>query len=237
MSQGQGRQRTEWAWDRRLVVGPREAVEEVQGPGTLVTSGFDARGRRVSSSAALSGRAFYFYQGNQVIAIGVQGISGVITWTHAIGRGPLGPCFIKDLRGGQDQFIFCDHLGTPFAYESVAAGTVSYTPFNPWGELLAYDAGHAPPYAHGNVEAQGFDLPSDGEFGLPPLGLSGHLRDASSGLIWMGVRAYEPRLGTFLTPDFRAPSFYDPSTYQEPYAFAAGNPLMFWDPNGLEVMS
>jgi hypothetical protein len=46
-------------------------------------------------------------------------------------------------------------------------------------------------------------------------------------------RWYHPRLGTFLTPDFRPPNIYDPSTFTEPYAYATGNPVMYWDLDGL----
>jgi hypothetical protein len=53
----------------------------------------------------------------------------------------------------------------------------------------------------------------------------------------MHHRTYHPRLGHFLTPDFRPPSIDDPSTFTEPYAYAAGNPGMYWDLNGLETAS
>jgi hypothetical protein len=49
----------------------------------------------------------------------------------------------------------------------------------------------------------------------------------------MHYRWYNPRLGTFLTPDFRSPNIYDPSTFTEPYAYAKGNPIMYWDLDGL----
>lgn len=52
-------------------------------------------------------------------------------------------------------------------------------------------------------------------------------------MIYMHNRYYSPLLGHFLTPDFRAPDIYDPTTFTEPYAYAAGNPFMYWDPDGL----
>jgi RHS repeat-associated protein len=64
------------------------------------------------------------------------------------------------------------------------------------------------------------------------MGLSGHQRDPN-GLVYMHNRYYSPLLGHFLTPDFRAPDIYDPTTFTEPYAYAAGNPFAFWDPDGL----
>ena len=51
----------------------------------------------------------------------------------------------------------------------------------------------------------------------------------------MHHRYYSPRLGHFLNPDFRPPDIYDPTTFSEPYAYAAGDPVIFWDPNGLEI--
>jgi len=51
----------------------------------------------------------------------------------------------------------------------------------------------------------------------------------------MHHRSLVVRLGQFATPDYRAPNLYDPSTFTEPYAYAAGNPMLYWDPDGLEV--
>jgi RHS repeat-associated protein len=67
------------------------------------------------------------------------------------------------------------------------------------------------------------------------MGLAGHLYDTDTGLVQMHHRYYSPRLGHFLTPDYRTPNIYDPSTFTEPYAYAAGNPMLYWDPDGLAI--
>ena len=130
--------------------------------------------------------------------------------------------------------VFSDHLGTPYAYHNPVTDTTSFTPFNPWGELLARTASNNPPWEGlGQVPTTGFTLAADSVFALPPLGLAGHIYDREVGLVQMHHRSYSPRLGQFATPDYRAPNLYDPSTFTEPYAYAAGNPMLYWDPDGL----
>ncbi|CAM2070434.1 hypothetical protein SCOR_33985 [Sulfidibacter corallicola] len=216
--------------------------------GHLETYTYDQEGRRLSAATRFaSGRLVFAYHESRVIAIGTQEWSlggggqpepsGEPRWTHAIGHGPWGPVFMKDLTGGgYDYYILTDHLGTPFAYHAVGTGTVYYTPYNPWGELLASHPDRGPPYAaEGSVPTEGFALPGDPVFPFVPLGLGGHLYEHDTGLVYMHHRFYHPRLGHFINPDFRAPDIYDPTTFTEPYAYAAGNPVLFMDPDGLKI--
>nr|WP_243436275.1 RHS repeat-associated core domain-containing protein [Acanthopleuribacter pedis] len=193
---------------------------------------YDHQYRRIRAATQHHPQPLAFaYEGSKVIAIGLYEGPGQVQWTHAVGQGPLGPAFIKDLTGaGMDYHIFTDHLGTPLAYKNTNTGTIYINPRSPWGESLANTPTRGSPYT-----TQNFTLPPDPIFPTTPLGLSGHLEDADTGLTYMHHRYYSPELGHFLNPDFRAPDIYDPTTFTEPYSYATGNPMMFWDPNGLET--
>lgn len=206
-------------------------LREIHDNGSLTASyQYDHRYRRIRAATNITQLSLAFaYQDSRVIAIGLYEGPGRVQWTHAIGQGPIGPAFIKDLTGaGHDYYIFCDHLGTPLAYKNAHTGTVYLNPRSPWGESLANAPMHSSPYTN-----QNFTHPPDPVFPSVPLGLSGHLDDYDTGLTYMHHRYYDPRSGHFLNPDFRAPDIYEPSTFTEPYAYAAGNPMIFWDPNGL----
>ncbi|CAM2063894.1 RHS repeat-associated core domain-containing protein [Sulfidibacter corallicola] len=212
----------EFAWDgfRRLT----EIREDGQ---VLGAYAYDHQNRRIRAAIPASDVPLAFaWHGSRVIAIGQQrGTAEAprVSWTHAIGQGPLGPAFLKDLTGGgHDYYIATDHLGTPYAYKHVASGTVYLSPLTPWGERVQSPS----------LGAQAGVVP-DSVFASAPLGLGGHLMDWETGLTQMHHRYYDAKLGHFLNPDFREPNLYDPTTVKEPYAYAAGNPILFWDPDGL----
>jgi RHS repeat-associated protein len=68
-------------------------------------------------------------------------------------------------------------------------------------------------------------------------------RDAESGLHYFGARCLAGQLSCFISPDprFAEPGAYDRDLLQKPqslnlYAFAARNPIKFFDPDGREVV-
>ena len=88
-----------------------------------------------------------------------------------------------------------------------------------------------------NIAEEGEPAKMVHAFDLPPLlteqahapipSLGGHPYDPGTGLTYMHYRYYHPWLSHFLGPDFRQPDIFDPTTWNEPYAYAAGNPFMF----------
>lgn len=213
-------------------------LREVQRTSTAGSStevnGFDYAGRRTDGSGPVQGRIVYFHHEDHVVAIGVQDLTGGVNWTHALGYGPFGLSFIKDLTGNQNDFyVFPDQVGTPFAFKNAHTGDVFYLPRNPWGDLLATPTN--PVYERGYIPNNGFELPSDPIFDYPPFGINGHLTNPTTGLTVMHFRQYHPRLGQFTTPDFVSLDAFDPQTFygHSAYGLAGGSPMMFYDPNGL----
>ena len=102
------------------------------------------------------------------------------------------------------------------AYLSDASGNVvaSYA-YDTWGNLTS--ASESIPNANGWVNPYRFD------------GRDGVRYDASTGLDWMAVRAYDPSVGRFLSRDplGRAPLFFA----DNPYVYAGANPLSNVDPS------
>ena len=178
------RQSFTWDGDRKL----REVVTVTDGVTREAVYRYDLKRRRIfSTGIGLEQNLVFAYDESRLIAIGLQdqrvtidpeapgGYNG-ITWTHAIGHGPLGPVLIKDLTGGgHDYFILTNQLGTPFAYRNANTGDTFYTPYGPWGDLLVTAPGRAPPHTHGEatINAEGFATPPDSVFDLPPVGLTG----------------------------------------------------------------
>jgi|GEM_PF-6661493 len=73
-----------------------------------------------------------------------------------------------------------------------------------------------------------------GSGGMPTdFGFAGHRYDSSTGLIYMGARYYDPKLGRFISPDPTVPEPGNPQSLNR-YSYVENNPVTFIDPYGLE---
>ncbi|WP_250626273.1 RHS repeat-associated core domain-containing protein [Pinirhizobacter soli] len=110
---------------------------------------------------------------------------------------------------GNVTYVYTDSQGTPIA-EANSAGTITTTyDYKPFGS----EVNSAPP---------------DG------VGFTGQISDASSGLVYMQARYYDPDTGRFLSTDPEAAKTGDITSFSR-FAFADLNPVRFTDPNGQET--
>lgn len=116
---------------------------------------------------------------------------------------------IAALSGGGGVFVHTDWLGALTLFTGLDGGLVRRVAFGPYG-TLRHDSG-----------AAGVDLAA---FGGGPI-------DPDLGLVCMGRRFFDPRLGRFLSPDAVVGEFYRIDAWN-PYAYGYGNPLRYVDPTG-----
>lgn len=107
-------------------------------------------------------------------------------------------------------FVHTDHLGSAAVYTNGNGEVIGREFYTPYGESLN------PPTTDDTVS------------------FTGHYRDGDTGLIYMQARYYDPEIGRFLSVD---PVIFqqDKLEYFNRYWYAAGNPVMYIDPNGEEL--
>lgn len=107
-------------------------------------------------------------------------------------------------------YLHYDLIGTPTLYTDLAGAQARRIALSPYG-VLRFDSG-----------ATG--LTDEARVGSQPL-------DGESGLICLGRRYYDPRLGRFISPDRAVPGLYRIDGWNR-YSFARNNPLRYTDPTG-----
>jgi RHS repeat-associated protein len=119
--------------------------------------------------------------------------------------GPVGSIGIDDMTNGGGTWAHADgHTDVVGSFNPGAPALVASQAFSPWGQTL-------------------------GTSGAPlPLGYQSERQDLPGGLIGMGVRAYNPSTGTFISHD----PANDP-TVPNGYSYTSANPLGYTDPTGL----
>ncbi len=129
---------------------------------------------------------------------------------------------------------------TRYLHHDALGGVDAVTDYR--GEILArqgfgvYGATRAPPPKFTYPRSVG--LADDIEAALvsstTPRGFAGHESLGSVGLVHMNGRAYDPRLGRFLSPDPWVQSPLDGQSHNR-YAYARNNPLKYIDPDGHRI--
>ncbi len=111
--------------------------------------------------------------------------------------------------GAALHFLHTDHLGSLAMVTDAAGVVVDRLRYDPYGQLLQRDGGGP----------------------LLPFGYATGELDPSSGLLYLGARYYQPRLGRFISPDVVVSDPYNPAAWSA-YAYCAGNPVSRIDPSG-----
>ena len=139
--------------------------------------------------------------------------SGRIERHYSYGSSPQRPPFARELINGQGGFelLHRDHQGSVVSVSDAAGALVSQSVYHPFGQQTVLWS--APTAA-----------PND-------RGYTGHRNLANVGIIHMGGRIYDPRLGRFLQADPFV-QFPHASQGHNRYSYVQNNPLSHTDPSG-----
>lgn len=193
-------------------------------------------------SVTRGGNSTYFYYGpnrKKVIKHDQQGS------THYVGNveiaradGPAGSREYRRYIGGvalvtfeaetgntRQRYLHKDHLGSVTAITDESGYVVARMAYDPWGQRRNPEdlsqsweqwTQQTPPNWAGAMR------------GLTPRGYTGHEQVDDHGVVLMGARVYDPRLGRFLQAD----PFVEDATTLNRYTYVHNNPLAYTDPSG-----
>lgn len=183
----------------------------VQNPSEM---SWDGAGRRVAfTSSTGPGNPYTFvYDATASIPAVVEEVHDGVSTYYV--REPGGSLIARISGSGIAQtvrYYHFDELGsTRLLTNETGAVTDTYS-YDAWGQILAHGGETEQPYQY-----------------VGRLGYYTHVQDANLPLLELGVRFYDPRNGTFGSPDrVRVPT--------NRYTYAGGQPLRYSDPTGFAV--
>lgn len=189
------------------------SVEEKGGATTSYT--YDADGNRLIRKDG-QGSTLYLPGGNELTLAADGKKAG--TRYYEIDGDP-----VAARTGGEIQFLFADHHGTATTAVDATTQDVTHRALAPFGEDRAAVSAGAGAAAAGALAAAVRGWPGD-------RGFVNGTKD-STGLTQLGARAYDPKLGRFLSVDPMLDR--GESQRMNAYAYANNNPVTFSDPDGL----
>lgn len=172
--------------------------------GGTTTYAYDGFGRRVAMT--VGGQTTKYLYGDpqrQLQATAVIEPDGTLTTFDINDAGVI----FGYTRGGTHYNVAADQVGSPMVVTTDAGAVMKTVTYSAYGEVLT-------------DSAPGFKL---------PIGYAGALPDASTGLLRMGIRDYDPATGRFTSRDPLGLDGGDPNLY----AYVAGDPIQNSDPSGL----
>ena len=180
-------------------------LASVQPPGANVGYGRDALGRTSALTSDGTTRR-YGYAGTSY-ALTRTGLSG--SAPTEIVRGRDGEMLAQASAGSAVRSGTNVHGDITSWQDNATGAVVGQTRYDPFGTV---------------VEATGTTAPAN-------LGFQGDLTDATTGLVDMGFRPYDPRTGRFVSRDTIAGAFGQPVSLNR-YAYGNADPVNYLDPDG-----
>jgi RHS repeat-associated protein len=201
-------------------LGERTKAKPSTGPAT--TYGYDQAGDLTSVERPKEGETSeikdsYAYNGDGLrVSQTIAGTTTYMAWDNAEEL----PLLLSD---GTNSYIYGPE-GLPIEQIS-SGGTTSYLHHDQQGStrLLTGSAGTVT----GKCTYTPYGVPTCEGATTTPLGYDGQYTNSDTGLIYLRARTYDPATGQFLTVD------PDAAETQEPYGYAADNPVNESDPSGM----
>lgn len=198
----------------RDVTADRGGLHEEQG-GATTSYTYDADGNRLIRKDG-QGSTLYLPGGNE-LTLGADGKKAGTRYYEIDGEP------VAARTGGEVQFLFADHHGTATTAVDATTQDITHRALAPFGEDRAAVSAGAGAAAAGALTAAARGWPGD-------RGFVNGTKD-STGLTQLGARAYDPKLGRFLSVDPMVDR--GESQRMNAYAYANNNPVAFSDPDGL----
>jgi len=185
----------------------QDQLTSVSQNGQLVAEyGYDTSRQRVYAKTNVSpykSEKYYTWSGGQIIAEGDT--QGGDNIVRYVYSGNQKVAMVrKDKSGNEQVYYFVNNgQGTPVMIVNDAGAVVSRITVDEWG--------NPSPVEYGNMNEVNY---------------TGKKYEPATGLYYFNQRYYDPRIGRFLTEDPAGQAF-------NPYLYAANNPLVYVDPDGL----
>ncbi|RMG23209.1 MAG: hypothetical protein D6732_24955 [Methanobacteriota archaeon] len=182
-------------------------VSLVKRNGDLVTYRYNASGQRIYKQVGSQSGEHYILDSDQTVAVYEN---GAVKYWNILANGVVG----RYEPGSGNKFYYLkDHLGSTRAVINASGSVVEAHDYYPFGLLMP-----GREYQSGSETKEKF---------------TGKEQDGETGLDYFGARYYSPALGRWLVVDPLA----DDYPLWSSYVYTLGNPILFIDPNGKEVIT
>ena len=124
------------------------------------------------------------------------------------------------------EYVHADHLGSTAASTDATGASLLSLAHDPYGTRREAD------WSAQLADADVLGIGAGQDDGRTRRGFTGHEQLARTGLVHMGARLYDPRIGRFLSPD---PVVSEPSSGQawNLYSYVGNSPTSYVDPTGM----